>query len=449
MQKKPIAVQEESITPKKALPKPLSARLKNALVFALLPALGVVTAFAVAPATRLDTVLQQEVTETVPARFSVLGQVQQGAPLMAATQVERGDTLGSLLARLGVQDAEAQDFILRSAQAKSFLRLDPGVVVQVQLQADAARVMSLRSVNREGLEFMMYRAGDRFSAFEQPAFLTLEPVTKTFTLSSDSFYESADAAGLSDVIAEEMAKALASQVNFVRGLRRGDRFTVVYEQYSDATNTYQKPGKLLAVEVQNQGVITTAISFTDPATNHTEYYTPEGQSLRKAFLRAPVDFVRITSGFSQNRLHPVLGYHRAHRGVDYAGPTGTPIKAVANAVVKFAGTQSGYGNVVELQHEGPYSTLYAHMSAFAKGIRVGDRIKQGDVIGYVGSTGVSTGPHLHYEFKVNGEQIDPETAKVAFNMPLSNQNQAQFEVNADFFQHQMALLSNARPANFE
>src|SRR5690606_24148879 len=248
-----------------------------------------------------------------------------------------------------------------------------------------------------------------------------------------------DAARIPDSVAIQMVDIFSSDIDFGRDLRRGDRFHVVYETYWQG-GEYVRTGRILAAQFNNAGSAHDAVWFEDDKGNGG-YYGFDGKSMRKAFLRSPLEFSRISSGFSMRR-HPVSGKWRAHKGVDFAAPTGTPIRATGNGTIDYMGYNGGYGNLVIIKHNSQYSTAYAHMSRFARNPRKGSKVTQGDVIGYVGSTGWSTGPHLHYEFRVNGVQRDPMTIKVANTAPsLSKAQMANFRIVAEEMAHRFALLS--------
>ncbi len=242
-----------------------------------------------------------------------------------------------------------------------------------------------------------------------------------------SLYESAGEAGLSDRTIMNMAGIFAWDVDFVLDIRSGDNYYVQWEEiWQDGE--FITDGEIIAAEFNNDGRQHQAIRFVD-ATGRTDYFTPDGNSVRKAFLRAPVDF-RVSSSFNPNRLHPVLKTRRPHRGVDYAAPSGTPIKAAGDGKVIFRGVKSGYGNVVILQHGGNITTLYAHMSRFASSVRAGTRVRQGQTIGYVGATGLVTGAHLHYEYRLNGVHRNPRTVKLPQADPIAAEYREQFMAEA-------------------
>jgi murein DD-endopeptidase MepM/ murein hydrolase activator NlpD len=221
-----------------------------------------------------------------------------------------------------------------------------------------------------------------------------------------------------------MANVFGYDIDFAQDIVKGDQFEVLYEE-KVVEGSVVGTGNFLAARFTNRGKAYTAVRFTNKQ-GHSSYYNAQGMSLRKAFLRTPVDFARISSRFSTGRKHPILNKIRAHQGVDYAAPRGTPIKAAGDGKVILAGRKGGYGNTVILRHGNSYQTLYAHMNGFAKGIRNGTAVKQGQVIGYIGTTGLSTGPHLHYEFQINGRHVDPLAQKKLMADPIANAEKAKF-----------------------
>ena len=234
-------------------------------------------------------------------------------------------------------------------------------------------------------------------------------------------------------------------VDFALDIRKGDSFSLLFEQhYLDGEKL--RDGKILAAEFTNQGNKYRAILFTDPEGN-SQYYSEDGKSMRKAFLRSPVDFRRISSTFQRERFHPVLGKKRPHRGVDYAAASGTPIKAAGDGKVIFRGVKGGYGNTVVLQHGSNITTLYAHMSRFRKGVTSGSRVKQGQTIGYVGKSGLATGPHLHYEFRINGVHRNPLTVKLPDAAPIQAKYKAEFMEQSRQLLAQLDLFKRVQVAS--
>src|SRR3569623_1451753 len=250
---------------------------------------------------------------------------------------------------------------------------------------------------------------------------------------TSSLFEAVQQAGMSEALTMQPAGIFGWDIDFALDLRDGDRFAVVYDDlYVDGDHL--RHGDILAAQFVNRGRTYQAVRYTD-ASGRSEYYTADGRSMRKAFLRPPVEFSRISSGFSTGRLPPVLNQIRAHKGVDYAAHTGTPIKATVDGKIAFVGVKSGYGNDIELQHGSRYSPLYGHMSRFASAIRPGSRIRQGQTIGYVGMTGLATGPHLHYEFRIDGAHRNPLTVQLPEAAPIAP------AYRKDFLAKTQALLS--------
>ena len=242
----------------------------------------------------------------------------------------------------------------------------------------------------------------------------------------------------------ELAGIFGWDIDFALDIRQGDSFAVIYEEvFLDGEKV--RDGDIIAATFSNRGESYQAIRYTD-ASNHTDYYSPDGHSMRKAFLRTPVEFSRISSRFSLGRKHPILNTIRAHKGVDYAAPRGTPIKATGDGKVIYRGVKGGYGNVVIIQHGSSYSTLYGHMSRFARGVHSGSHVKQGQIIGYVGSSGLATGPHLHYEFRINGVHRNPLTVKLPDAQPLPKQYMADFQMHANQLVASLDLLSKTNVA---
>jgi murein DD-endopeptidase MepM/ murein hydrolase activator NlpD len=244
-------------------------------------------------------------------------------------------------------------------------------------------------------------------------------------IESSLFVNGREAGLSSDLIMRLANDIFGWDIDFALDIRRGDSFSVVYEKkYRDGE--YLGDGRILAAEFSNDGRVFRAVRFESTDGKHSGYFAPDGKSMRKQFLRAPVDFKYISSNFNPSRLHPVLNIRRAHQGVDYAAPSGTPIKASGDGRVSFVGTKGGYGKAVILEHGGAVSTLYGHMSRFARDIRVGSRVKQGEIIGYVGSTGTATAAHLHYEYRINGIHKNPRTVSLPDASPIPSQYLAEF-----------------------
>jgi murein DD-endopeptidase MepM/ murein hydrolase activator NlpD len=234
-----------------------------------------------------------------------------------------------------------------------------------------------------------------------------------------SLFEAVTAAGAHDQTALALAQIFGWDIDFALDIRPGDSFAVTYEELYEH-GKFVKDGTVLAAMFRNNGRVYRAARYVDP-TGAANYYTPEGRSLRRAFLRTPVDFTRVSSTFDLHRMHPILNLIRAHKGVDYAAPIGTPVHAAGAGHVRFMGNKGGYGNVVEIDHSQGIVTVYGHLSRFAQGIHVGSRVSQGELIAYVGMTGLATGPHLHYEYRVNGEFKNPQSVHLPDALPIENE----------------------------
>ena len=360
-------------------------------------------------------------------------------------RIQRSDTLASLLSRLSINDPEALAFISQQADTRTVARqLRPGKTVTAKTDGDGQLTALYFPLNGKDSTFIVERKGDGFVASEQTLPLTTQIQVKSGEIVS-SLFGATDAEGIPDAVATQLAEIFSSDIDFYRDLRKGDKFSVVYESLTH-NGQFIRTGRILAAEFVNDGSTYQAYWFQTEE-GQGGYYNREGKSLRKAFLRSPLEFSRMTSGFSGARRHPVLQPVRAHKGIDYGAPTGTKIRAVSDGVVEFAGKQNGYGNMVVLKHQGKYSTAYGHMSGFAQGIRQGSRVSQGDTIGFVGQTGLATGPHLHYEFRIDGQQINPLAASLPAAVPLNNAQLLRFKASTIAMRTQLDLAQEVRLAS--
>ena len=369
-------------------------------------ALSGVAAFGLAPGTRLEEVETRLVVRALDA--PPVADAQAGRTDFAywrEERVRRGDTIGELLARAGIDDARLRALVHGDPVARPLYQLKPGQAVRVATDRDGG-LLELRFAPSADRALTIRRRGDALEALATDAVVETRVVMKSGVIAS-SLFGAADAIGLPDAITLALADAFSGDIDFFHDLRRGDRFSVVYETLH-VDGEAAGSGRILAAEFENRGNLLTAFRWTAP--DGTEgYYTADGRGTRKAFLRSPMALTRVTSGFTLARLHPILGTWRAHTGVDYGAPAGTPVRATATGIVAFAGREGGYGNVVIVRHGGQYSTMYGHLSRFAKGVSPGARVSQGDTIGYVGQTGWATGPHLHYELRVANAPRNPQS----------------------------------------
>lgn len=404
---------------------------------------AMVAAFGTAPSTQELQIAQQTVVEQLIPPVTKTDEIP-GEVFVREETVLRGDTVASLLARLGVEDDEAFRF-LRAERATQaiFQQLRPGKPVTAAVSENGELQSLTYPLNGLDRTVIVERKDGSLQAMEQT--LRLEPLVQMKSGEIRySLFGATDAAGLPDSVATQLADIFGGDIDFHRDLRRGDRFSVVFETFAHFGKPV-KTGRILAAEFVNQGRSYRAVWFAD-ADGKGAYFTPEGKNIRKAFLRSPLEFSRITSGFSLARFHPILKQWRAHKGIDYGAPIGTRVKSTADGVVEFVGNQGGYGRVVILRHQRGYTTLYGHLSAFAAGLRKGSRITQGEVIGYVGASGWATGPHLHYEFRSNGIYENPLTIALPGAPPLSPQQVGQFRTQVQPLLARLDLIKGSNLA---
>ncbi|HEY8608726.1 MAG TPA: M23 family metallopeptidase [Noviherbaspirillum sp.] len=381
----------------------------------------------------------------IPSLAAQVESLQAGQQVyLREEKVRAGDTLATLLARLGVQDDAAASFIKSDKLAYNVLQLKTGR--RVQAETDKSGLLqrlatSLPDGNGGVRNLVITRDGDRFAATSVDA-VPERRVEMHSGLITSSLFAATDAAQIPDSVAMQIVEMFSTNIDFASDLRRGDRFNVIYETFWQ-NGEYLRSGRVLAGEFVNGANKYQSVWFDEPGSKQGGgYYTFDGKSLKKAFLKSPLEFSRVSSGFSM-RVHPISGKWKRHQGVDFAAATGTPVKAAGDGVVDFVGVQGGYGNVVVLKHWNNYSTAYAHLSRFAAGLKKGMKVSQGELIGYVGSTGWSTGPHLHYEFRVNNEPRDPMRIQVPNAQPLAGADLQRFRTVASEMRHRFALLNNA------
>jgi len=375
--------------------------------------LSAVAAFGTAPDTVLETVPTRKIERALP--LPAIEPSDEGSVYWREERVQRGDTIGSLLSRAGVEDADAMQFLRTDPSAKPIYQLRPGRPVRVAVDEDGDLV-AMRFLTSAGDQLTVVRSSSGFRASRSAPVEEVRTMLRSGEIVS-SLFSAADAAGIPDTVIVALADVFAGEIDFYHDLRRGDRFSVVYEaRYVDGEPS--GTGRIVAAEFFNRGVAHRAFWWRDEE-GKGGYYTDLGLNARTAFLRSPMELTRITSGFTMARFHPLLQDWREHKGIDYAAPTGTPVRATADGTVAYAGWQNGYGNVIFLRHEGAYSTVYGHLSRFAMSLKAGMRVMQGDTIGFVGMTGWATGPHLHYEFRIADQPRDPMSAAVPAASPLT------------------------------
>ncbi|MDM7858806.1 peptidoglycan DD-metalloendopeptidase family protein [Thiopseudomonas acetoxidans] len=342
--------------------------------------------------------------------------------------VKSGDTLSSIFSNVGLSNAVLMGILEQDPKAKRFTNLKINQKLVFTFNPDrtlkelASDISPLKSIH-----ITQAAASDTYSFSEQVKQTSTEHKVVSGTI-SQTLLGATKEAGLPYKLTLDLANIFGYDIDFAQDLRKGDNFSVVYEQ-KKIDDKVVSSGNILAAQFTNRGKTYTAVRYTNKQ-GYTSYYDDKGSSTQKAFIRTPVDFSRISSRFNLGRKHPVLNTIRAHKGVDYAAPIGTPVKATGDGKIIVAGRRGGYGNTVIIQHGNKYRTVYAHLRGFAKGIRSGSQVKQGQVIAYVGTTGLSTGPHLHYEFQVNGAHVDPLSHTLPAADPIPKNELARFKQQA-------------------
>ncbi len=413
-------------------------RIGAAVVLALS---GAIAAFAtISPGTDAELLVAKTAVLEPFAIDHEQGLMPAPTAFVREERFQRGDTHASLLARLGVSEEDAK----QALRARVLWQLRTGYTVTAQVDAEGVLLGLSYLSGRDNL-VRVERDGERFRAAEESAPLETHVAMKAGVIRS-SLFAASDTAGIPDSVAIQLADVFGGDIDFHRDLHKGDRFSVVYEQHYVGGRPVHT-GRVLAAEFLNQGKRLRAVYF-DNDNGKGGYYAPDGKSLRKAFLRSPLEFSRVSSGFGMRR-HPFMKDWRAHQGVDYAAPSGTRVRSVGDGVVEFAGNKGGYGKVVILRHQGQYSTVYAHLSRFASGLHRGTRVLQGEAIGYVGSTGWATGPHLHYEFRIGGVARNPLAITLPAALPVPKQEMAAFREQAEPLDAQLELLADTNLALLE
>ena len=356
-------------------------------------------------------VVVREIIESIPTPAIVVPGSAATAPaltLFRTTTTRSNDTADLLLKRLGVFDTAAANYLRRSIDTQQVLLGRAGRVITAEVGVHNELLkLTARWVSKEDDQNFQRLVVEK-DAVGFTSRVESAPLVTTHRLSSgiiaSSLFAATDEASIPDNVAVQIAELFAGDIDFRRALRKGDRFNVVYETLQ-ADDEVLRAGRVLSAEFVNAGKTHQAMWFQEPGSKG-QYYTLDGNSLRKAFLTSPLQFTRVSSGYGM-RVHPISRDKRAHKGIDYAAPIGTPVRTVGDGVVEFAGVQRGYGNLIEIMHRNGKSTVFAHLSKI--NVRKGQKVEQGEIIGAVGTTGFSTGPHLHFEFRVDGEHQDPLT----------------------------------------
>lgn len=400
------------------------------------PAVSAPEAAVVAPVAQIDNPSNNGVVESQPA--------EEPSITWLSKIVQKGDSLSSLLARAGISPNELHEIMstAKSKAAKALTTLHPGQKVEISVD-DNQKLNQLRFILSPIETLEVTKADDGSYEFEKVYKKYDVQIQHTQVSIQQSLFFDAQNAGLDSSIIMKLAEIFEYDIDFALGLRAGDSLDVIYEElYLDGKK--QKNGRVLAANFFNKGKRYSAVYYQKPKQDVGSYYTENGETMRKAFIQSPVDFARISSHFNLKRRHPILHTIRAHKGVDYAASVGTPVKATGDGRVMLANQKGGYGKTIILKHAGNYTTLYGHLSGYAQGIRSGKEVRQGQVIGYVGTTGMSTGPHLHYEFHVNGMYTNPLTVKLPRSIPLGGKDKQNFFASTSELRNQLATYASQR-----
>jgi len=338
--------------------------------------------------------------------------------------VKSGDSLARLFKRADIKPQQLDELMKSGDAVKKLRRIFPKKTIRILSDNDGVLQELRYDIDQKSYLIVERKQGELVAQVYNHNIETRQ--THASGVISSSLFLAAQKAGISQNVTMELANIFGWDIDFALDIRKGDNFTVLYEElYKNGEKI--SDGKILAADFVNDGKIFRAVRYTDPKTKVSEYYTPDGKSMRKAFIRSPVHFSRISSGFNLKRRHPILLNKRPHKGVDYAAKSGTPIFAAGDGKVIFKGKKGGYGKVMILQHGTKYTTLYAHLKTYNRKLRNGSRVKQGQTIAYVGSTGLATGPHLHYEFRVNGVHRNPLTVSLPVSNPVPKKQMANFD----------------------
>ena len=359
-------------------------------------------------------------------------------------KVRSGDSLARLFKRARIKPQQLDELMQSGTAAKILRRIYPSDIIRILSDNEGYLEALSYEINHASYFTAERKAGKLHTAINK-----YESEVRTTHASgsiNSSLFQAAAEAGISENIIMELAAIFGWDIDFVLDIRKGDTFHLLYEQlYRNGEKIAD--GNILAAEFVNNGKTYRAVRYVNPQTSRAEYFSADGKSMRKTFLRSPVNFARISSKFSTRRYHPVLHKIRAHRGVDYAAKRGTPIRAAGDGKIIHRAKKGGYGRVVILQHGSRYSTLYAHLNSYKRGHRVGRKVKQGDIIGYVGSSGLATGPHLHYEFRLNGVHRNPLTVRLPTVQPVPERYRLDFEFKSKPVLAKLDLLTRTQLAS--
>jgi murein DD-endopeptidase MepM/ murein hydrolase activator NlpD len=421
---------------------PRKFSLRWVLAISSIPLFGIYAAFGLSPQTTTHDIETALIVEEVLLPDAQRLSTTNNHQFIYKERVKRNDSLNKLLGRLNIHDKAATTFIRNQVAHTEAQKLKAGQSFVATVNQDGKlRNLDYQLSDDQVIHIEKTRGGE-YTAKHKAVTLEKRSVLKSATIKR-SLFDSTDKANIPDAVANQIINIFESEVDFHK-VHKGDRLKVVYEA-SYRNGDVVKSGNILAVEFTNKNKTHHAIGFLNKK-GVMEYYSPLGKTLHKSFLRSPLAFTRVTSGFSKGRFHPVLQRIRAHKGVDMAAPTGTKIRATGDAVVKFVGRKGGYGRVIILKHDKGVKTVYGHLSRFAKNLKVGQKIEQGHVIGYVGQSGMATGPHLHYEFLLNGKHRDPMKVALPRTQTIAKKDKVKFLQNSRHLMTKLQLLEHTNIA---
>lgn len=363
--------------------------------------------------------------ELIKPEESKVNEIETPNPWQSV-KVKSGDSLALIFSRLGLSPITLYNIISLGKEVSNLKKIRPGQVLNFHIEDGTLVALEYEMSLTKTL--VVEKTENKFTSEVKE--IELESVVKnTSAIINDSLFLAGKRAGLTDNLIMQLVAVYGWDIDFALDIREGDSFTVIYEeQYKNGIKV--SDGPIIVAEFVNRNTPLRAIRYSHDD-GRVDYYADNGDAMRKAFLRTPVELARISSRFNLKRRHPILNKIRAHKGVDYAASTGTPIKATGDGTVIHAGKKGGYGRTVILKHGGKYSTLYAHMHRYAKGVRTGSKVKQGQIIGYVGKSGLATGPHLHYEFRINGVHRNPLTVKLPKVESINKKHLAEFKLKTN------------------
>jgi murein DD-endopeptidase MepM/ murein hydrolase activator NlpD len=403
-----------------------------------LPVLAIAALYLAIPPAQ-DAPAEIDLTALAAAAETIAPAAQEDLPQNVEVTVQRNDTLDRIFRSVGIDNATLAELRTVPDVRKALDILRPGDTITLTHVDGVLQSLNRRISNT--LTLSVARGTDGFAVdfIENP--LEIEVAGARARIET-SLFDAGRAAGMSAPTVMVLANEIFGwDIDFANDIRAGDEFSVLYQRkFQDGA--YVTDGRVLAAEFTNHGKTYRAVWFESADGSVKGYYSPEGKGMRKAFLRAPIDFARVSSGFNPKRRHPISGQIRAHRGIDFAAPTGTPIYAAGDGRIEFAGRKGGYGNAVVINHGKGITTLYGHMSRFGKSARNGRSVRQGEIIGYVGSTGASTGPHLHYEYRVKGVHKNPASIPLP-NTEIDSRYLAEFRSQAEVALAQLRLANSA------